>query len=215
MNYHGHIYYRDIEQAQIARQILREQFGIGLKMFPLREKAIGPHPVPSFGLAFEEDLMIDIRLWMKQNTDWMTGLIHPIIADDLVAHTTYAEWIGGKVELDVTRLSSPPMTWQHYSLREKATQPVELDINSFDICRDGISIGDCTLGAHYVQGRSVLDSCQIYKCDVAPSCKDAALSLLLLYLRGFTDCQRIFISAQLDWMELDPLGDSDVQLLKS
>jgi len=210
MNYHGHIYYRDLQKAQQERAALQLQFGTGMKLFPLRKTAIGPHPVPSFGVAFEQSILPDIRRWMKNNIDWMTGLIHPIIANDLQAHTEYAEWIGGKIELELQYLSSPPSKYKTLYLQLASQQPEELDIDHFDIWKEEQRIGHCTMGTHYVSGRSILDSCQLYRFEVDPCWRRDASELVVQYLRNYTDCQTIFLSKVVVSFEL--LDQVDVLL---
>ena len=207
MNYHGHVYYRDKKQAQQAREQLRANFDENLHLFPLREKAIGPHPVPFFGLSFEQTHLPKIRIWMTENADWMIGLIHPVIADDISAHTTYAEWIGGSVPLDLSKMSSPPTTYGDLALKLKSHQPKYLDVNHFDIYSENTLVGQCILGAHYERGHSVLNHCRIYELQVPESMLDTASRLVVQYLKRFTDCTTILAPAKMQWLSSWPEVD--------
>ena len=100
MNYHAHVYFEDLVIAQKRREHLKIQWGEVFHFFSLHSMPIGPHPCPSFGFAFEERYLPQVRQWMSNNLDVFTGMVHPIIADDLAAHTLHAEWFGGVIELN-------------------------------------------------------------------------------------------------------------------
>jgi aromatic ring-cleaving dioxygenase len=199
MNYHGHIYFRSLDRAINEHSLLGQRFGALLKMFPIRKNPIGPHPTPSFGIAFEQGLLDQIRQWMIENTDWLIGLIHPIIADDVAAHTTHAEWIGGRVDLLINRLSSPPEQLDDLSLRRSSEPSSEMDIDNYFILKGDIVIGYCSMGTRYVKGRSILDCCQLYQLEVQEHHNEAVSRLLLQYLNNFTDCKKVYLSPALHW----------------
>ena len=98
MNYHAHLYFCDVTfgRAEGLRAELTERFGEQVRLFPLHAKAVGPHPVPSFGVAFTSPIVDDIRAWLKALAPEISGLLHPITADDREAHTEYAEWYGNE-----------------------------------------------------------------------------------------------------------------------
>ena len=198
MHYHGHVYYRNIDKAREAHRVLAERHN-ALYLFPLRERAIGPHPLPSFGMAFGESLLLEVRQWMQQNQAWMDGLIHPVLANDIVAHTHYAEWIGQPVSLRMEHLAAPPTKLGELSLQHTEQQPAQLDINSFEILCCETPIGQCTMGAHYQDEHSVWRSCEIYEHQVEDAFLQQSSNLIFAYLKQFTDCKKIFMHHSVSW----------------
>ena len=198
MHYHGHVYYRNLDKAREAHQMLGERSS-GIYLFPLRESAIGPHPVPSFGMAFGTSWLVPIRQWMQQNQKWMDGLIHPVLADDILAHTTYAEWIGRPLRLRMEHLSSPPTRLHQLWLRKTEQQPSQADINSFEILHHEDVIGECTMGAHYQHGVSMWQSCELYEHQVKDSFHYQSSNLIFAYLKHFTDCKKIVAHHSIPW----------------
>ncbi len=110
--YHAHIYYMPAKRERAAALRLRlnemkESGEIAQLLFvgQLRDRKVGPHPIPQFEIHFTEDVLPAILPLIE--TSGLTALVHPLTDDDLADHTTLARWIGQPIELDLTTLDPP------------------------------------------------------------------------------------------------------------
>jgi aromatic ring-cleaving dioxygenase len=110
--YHAHIYYLPAkrERADALRLRLcemKESGAIAQLLFvgQLRDRKVGPHPIPQFEIHFTEDVLPVILPLIE--TSGLTALVHPLTDDDLADHTTLARWIGQPLDLDLTTLDPP------------------------------------------------------------------------------------------------------------
>ena len=110
--YHAHIYYapatRPIAEAFNRRlAALKESRTIVQLLYvgQLRDRKIGPHPIPQFEIHFTEDALPAIVPLIE--AAGLTALVHPLTDDDLADHTSLARWIGQPVSLDLTTLDPP------------------------------------------------------------------------------------------------------------
>ena len=199
MNYHAHLYFSDktFGRAPELRSELTKRFGEQVRLFRLHDKAIGPHPVPSFGVAFTSPIVDDIRTWLKGLAPEISSLLHPITADDLEAHSQYAEWYGTPQDLRMKSLSAranPTRDGLKLTLSD-AEFGDYLDIDGFIIEEEASSqpIGSVGLGTYYPDlssHNSVLETCGIYALSVPdPEKEGQALELCLDYLERFTDAK--------------------------
>jgi aromatic ring-cleaving dioxygenase len=110
--YHAHIYYT-LEQRPVAEK-LRETLRalISSPKIPtlsyvgvLRDKKVGPHPIPQFEIHFLESARPELMKILESSG--LTSLVHPLTDDDLADHTTLGHWIGKALELDLTTLDPP------------------------------------------------------------------------------------------------------------
>lgn len=110
--YHAHIYFSDTERA--AAEALRDRFEslVGsdqephiLFVGPLRDRPVGPHPIPQFEIHFAEASRGGVIAAIEATG--LTALVHPLTDDDLADHTTLAHWIGAPLELDLAVLDPP------------------------------------------------------------------------------------------------------------
>lgn len=107
--YHAHIYY-SLEERAVA-EALRRRFqammatGEVLYIGELRDRKVGPHPIPQFEIHFTEDQLATIRPILE--SCGLQVLIHPLTDDDLADHTSLGHWIGNPVELDLSVLDPP------------------------------------------------------------------------------------------------------------
>jgi len=112
--YHAHIYYA-IEKRRIAEALqvrLREMMASGealelLFVGQLRDRKVGPHPIPQFEIHFTREILPMILAVIEASG--LTALVHPLTSDDLADHTTLAQWIGKPLELDLSVLDPPGM----------------------------------------------------------------------------------------------------------
>jgi DOPA 4,5-dioxygenase len=110
--YHAHIYYvtETRSTAQALHRRLSEASASGeisrlLFVGQLRDRKVGPHPIPQFEIHFTKDVLPAI-LPLIENSG-LTALVHPLTDDDLADHTSLAHWIGKPLDLDLTTLDPP------------------------------------------------------------------------------------------------------------
>jgi aromatic ring-cleaving dioxygenase len=110
--YHAHIYYTlptravavDLEQRlqrAKASAAIPELLFIGA----LRDRALGPHPIPEFEIHFTKAMLPAIMELLTASG--LTALVHPLTDDDLADHTTLATWIGEPLPLKLETLDPP------------------------------------------------------------------------------------------------------------
>jgi aromatic ring-cleaving dioxygenase len=100
-HYHVHVYY-ELDQLELASDI-RQKFisdipeidGVG----PLRQKAVGPHPIPMFEAWFSFQCLEQVIEWMEQNNQGLSVMFHPLSGNDFEDHATYCWWIGKELPL--------------------------------------------------------------------------------------------------------------------
>ena len=71
----------------------------------LRDRKVGPHPIPQFEIHFRADALTYVLLRIRGTG--LTALVHPLTDDDLADHTSLALWIGEPLPLDETVLDPP------------------------------------------------------------------------------------------------------------
>jgi len=101
--YHAHVYYSDAETKQRA-EILRagiEALGIAHVMGRWHDAPIGPHPVGSYQVAFDAHLFGQLVPWLALNRNGLSVLVHPTTADQVLAHSEQALWLGPQLTLDL------------------------------------------------------------------------------------------------------------------
>jgi aromatic ring-cleaving dioxygenase len=110
--YHAHIYYElpSRAHAESLRSRLSAMMQSGeipqlLYIGELRDRKVGPHPIPQFEIHFTEQVVPLVRAII--GASGLRALIHPLTDDDLADHTALAQWIGQPLELDLTTLDPP------------------------------------------------------------------------------------------------------------
>lgn len=110
--HHAHIYFTPEERPAAAA--LRDQFlrlhaaGIEPRVFfvgPMRDKGVGPHPIPQYEIHFPESARAGVIAAIEATG--LRALVHPLTDDDLADHTSLAHWIGEPLELDLSVLDPP------------------------------------------------------------------------------------------------------------
>lgn len=110
--YHAHIYYTADTRGQAlaleqrladakASSAIPELYFIGA----LRDRALGPHPIPEFEIHFSQAMLAPIVALLEASG--LTCLVHPLTDDDLADHTTLAQWIGEPLPLKLETLDPP------------------------------------------------------------------------------------------------------------
>jgi aromatic ring-cleaving dioxygenase len=110
--YHAHIYYtmetRDIAVDLKDKLIDAKQSGAIAELLfigELRDRALGPHPIPEYEIHFTKAMLPAIMTMLEQSG--LTALVHPLTDDDLADHTTLATWIGAPLPLKLETLDPP------------------------------------------------------------------------------------------------------------
>jgi aromatic ring-cleaving dioxygenase len=110
--YHAHVYYlpatRAVAEAFNRRLgVMKDSREIAELLYvgQLRDRKVGPHPIPQFEIHFTEDALPAIVSLIEASG--LTALVHPLTDDDLADHTSLARWIGKPVALDLTTLDPP------------------------------------------------------------------------------------------------------------
>lgn len=109
--WHAHVYFTAGERAAAAalrEAFLRDKAGPGPKVLfvgPMRDRPIGPHPMPQYEIHFAERSRAAIVAMIEATG--LTALVHPLTDDDLADHTTLAHWIGEPLDLDLSVLDPP------------------------------------------------------------------------------------------------------------
>ncbi len=106
MGYHAHVYFTRDDMARTG--LMREQL---IQLMPpqtvvhgLIPREVGPHPLPMFEIDFPVSSKEAVLALVEQYRDGRSVLVHPLIQDQLVAHTSAAQWLGQKLVLFLDRL---------------------------------------------------------------------------------------------------------------
>ena len=103
--YHAHLYFTTPEQRATALR-LRHRIGQRFREAVLgrvHDKAVGPHPVPMYQVAFSVDAFSGFVSWLSLVHEDLSILVHPLHGDVLAEHGTHALWIGPQLELRLDR----------------------------------------------------------------------------------------------------------------
>ena len=105
-SFHAHIYYSDAERP-VAERLRSDFTGSAQILFvgPMRDRGVGPHPMPQYEVHFLETSRADVIAAIEASG--LRALVHPLTYDDFADHTTLAHWIGDPLELDVSVLDPP------------------------------------------------------------------------------------------------------------
>lgn len=110
--YHAHIYFSPEQRPAAAA--LRDRFtsliGAGgdphiVFVGPMRDRPVGPHPMPQYEIHFAERSRAAVIAMIEQSG--LRALVHPLTDDDLADHTRLAHWIGEPLALDLSVLDPP------------------------------------------------------------------------------------------------------------
>jgi DOPA 4,5-dioxygenase len=100
--YHAHVYF-DQETLDFATSLCEEagkQFNIGVGR--IHQRLVGPHTRWSCQLSFGEKDFDQVIPWLDDHRKGLSILVHAMSGDNLKDHTSYAYWLGKKVDLDLS-----------------------------------------------------------------------------------------------------------------
>lgn len=106
MHYHAHIFFNGdaAAPAEALRQRLGPLLPTGVSIGAFLPRAAGPLTAPMFQLDYPAVLADRVEAVLRQHTDERSVLIHPLLADELAAHTIHAIWLGPVLALQLDRL---------------------------------------------------------------------------------------------------------------
>lgn len=96
MRYHAHVYF-DVAQIQVIEALyaqLQHDFGDTLDYGRIHQKLVGPHTKPMFQLAFDQDILPALHVFLNTHVAVTSVLIHPLHDNEYLAHTQDAQWVG-------------------------------------------------------------------------------------------------------------------------
>lgn len=95
-DFHFHLYFtaetRDSALAIRSRLVRTADFRYQLP--PVRERPMGPHPIPIWSIWVDKANFTAAALWMMLNHAGHSVLVHPNIDDGYKDHTDRAMWLG-------------------------------------------------------------------------------------------------------------------------
>ncbi|KAL8921011.1 MAG: hypothetical protein Q9172_004234 [Xanthocarpia lactea] len=89
----------EVRNMRAIRDAIKEEFP-ELQMYSIRDKAIGPHPLPMFEVDISTPAQFGAFIpWLAIHHGRLSVLIHPNTGDSRRDHTQGAIWIGDKLDL--------------------------------------------------------------------------------------------------------------------
>lgn len=104
-SYHAHIYWTSLverERALHVRQWLGERFLVQLGT--VHDRAVGPHSVPMYQVAFTPDVLAALLPWLMLNRLGLSVLVHPNTGRARDDHLVHALWLGTRLALNADSL---------------------------------------------------------------------------------------------------------------
>ena len=101
--WHAHVYFDtgSRDAAWTFREAITAHFGGSVEMGRFHERPVGPHPLPSYQLAFAPSQFSDVVSWLTLNHGALDVFVHPNTGDPLTDHRDRALWIGRSHQLDL------------------------------------------------------------------------------------------------------------------
>jgi DOPA 4,5-dioxygenase len=104
-SYHAHIYWTspaERERALHIRRWLGERFVVQLGS--VHDRAVGPHAVPMYQVAFTPDVLSSLLPWLMLNRLGLSVLVHPNTGRARDDHLVHALWLGEPLALNADTL---------------------------------------------------------------------------------------------------------------
>ena len=109
-SWHAHVYFdagsRDVARA--LREVINVELAGQIEMGRFHERAVGPHPMWSYQLAFEASRFAHIVSWLALNHGALDVFVHPNTGDELRDHRDCALWLGRSYDLNLAALTPSP-----------------------------------------------------------------------------------------------------------
>ena len=101
--WHAHGYFDEGEcetrEKAKALMVLAENNLANAEVGDWRDSGSGPHPGPNFLVEFHRDAYSEILPWLSFNRNGLSVLVHPMTGDAPSDHSTYAMWMGDKLDV--------------------------------------------------------------------------------------------------------------------
>lgn len=96
--YHLHFFFEldELDQVTLIHETITQILSSIVKLYPLLLRPAGPLLKPMFMLKFEQKILNHIMEFFQPYPANYSILIHPELENELLAHTQYATWLGGK-----------------------------------------------------------------------------------------------------------------------
>lgn len=103
MEYHAHVYYHPDQRKFAERLQVSIKVALGdclQKVSGLVDGALGPHPIPTFEIHYNEAHQDRVLNFLKAHHGDLSVLIHQDTGDDVPDHSENIQWLGDPVDLD-------------------------------------------------------------------------------------------------------------------
>ncbi|MEO7761281.1 MAG: DOPA 4,5-dioxygenase family protein [Casimicrobiaceae bacterium] len=103
-SWHAHIYFdaASRDAAWKLRESIAVNLGSAVAIGRFHERPVGPHPMWSYQLEFQQAAFAHVVGWLALNRDGLDAFVHPNTGDDLVDHRDRPIWLGCSYQLDLT-----------------------------------------------------------------------------------------------------------------
>lgn len=98
--FHAHIYFEKKNQDRVRQLIELTRISGIFNYQELYDEPIGPHPFGMIELHFTEQVYIAALLWLRNNHNSFSILIHKDTGDDYRDHTVDIIWIGEPLKIN-------------------------------------------------------------------------------------------------------------------
>jgi DOPA 4,5-dioxygenase len=107
-SWHAHVYFdaSSRDAARALRDVITAHFGHRIEMGRFHERPVGPHPMWSYQVAFDNGEFADVVGWLSLNHGALDVFIHPNTDDMLRDHRDSAIWIGHSHTLNLSALDN-------------------------------------------------------------------------------------------------------------
>ena len=105
--WHAHVYFdaSSREAARALRETIEAELAGRMEMGRFHEKAVGPHPMWSYQLAFSPTSFPYVVSWLALNHGVLDVFVHPNTGDELRDHRDCALWLGNSHVLNLAALA--------------------------------------------------------------------------------------------------------------
>lgn len=98
-SWHAHVYYEKASLETATNVCQQARDNLPVTMGRLHQKPVGPHPMWSCQLAFENEDFASVVTWLNMHRAGLRVFVHPNTGDALSDHRDRAIWLGDSVSL--------------------------------------------------------------------------------------------------------------------
>jgi DOPA 4,5-dioxygenase len=106
-SWHAHVYFdaSSRDAAWALRETVETEMAGRMEMGRFHERAVGPHPMWSYQLAFAPGSFPHVVGWLALNHGALDVFVHPNTGDELRDHRDCALWLGASHVLKLEALA--------------------------------------------------------------------------------------------------------------